>query len=275
MSAIDVKNLSYAYAKDKDDPLYILNDLSFSINKGEYVSIIGHNGSGKSTLMKLLIGLFEPLSGEIYIMDEKMDEKSVDRLRLNLGIVFQNPDNQFIGATVKDDIAFGLENHCVPHENMHPIVLEYAKKVGMDKYLDKEPSALSGGQKQRVALASALCMKPNILLLDEATAMLDPKGRREIIELAHKMKKENPDMTIISVTHHMDEAYLSDRVIVLNKGQILLDNTPKKVFENEEVLKRIGLDLPFNLALTKSLKKAGFSIEIDEEESEVINKLCR
>jgi len=275
VKAIDVKNLSYAYSKEGDNPVCILNDLSFSINKGEYVSIIGHNGSGKSTLMKLLIGLFEPLSGEIYIMEEKMDEKSIDRLRLNLGIVFQNPDNQFIGATVKDDIAFGLENHCVPHLEMDPIILEYAKKVGMDKYLDKEPSALSGGQKQRVALASALCMKPNILLLDEATAMLDPKGRREIIDLAHKMKKDNPDMTIISVTHHMDEAYLSDRVIVLNKGQILLDNTPEKVFENEEVIKRIGLDLPFNIALNKALKNASFDIEIDDEESEVINKLCR
>ena len=275
MKAIDVKNLSYAYSKEGDNPVCILNDLSFSINKGEYVSIIGHNGSGKSTLMKLLIGLFEPLSGEIYIIEEKMDEKSIDRLRLNLGIVFQNPDNQFIGATVKDDIAFGLENHCVPHLEMDPIILEYAKKVGMDKYLDKEPSALSGGQKQRVALASALCMKPNILLLDEATAMLDPKGRREIIDLAHKMKKDNPDMTIISVTHHMDEAYLSDRVIVLNKGQILLDNTPEKVFENEEVIKRIGLDLPFNIALNKALKNASFDIEIDDEESEVINKLCR
>ena len=275
MKAIDVKNLSYAYSKEGDNSVCILNDLSFSINKGEYVSIIGHNGSGKSTLMKLLIGLFEPLSGEIYIMEEKMDEKSIDRLRLNLGIVFQNPDNQFIGATVKDDIAFGLENHCVPHLEMDPIILEYAKKVGMDKYLDKEPSALSGGQKQRVALASALCMKPNILLLDEATAMLDPKGRREIIDLAHKMKKDNPDMTIISVTHHMDEAYLSDRVIVLNKGQILLDNTPEKVFENEEVIKRIGLDLPFNIALNKALKNASFDIEIDDEESEVINKLCR
>ena len=275
MKAIDVKNLSYAYSKEGDNPVCILNDLSFSINKGEYVSIIGHNGSGKSTLMKLLIGLFEPLSGEIYIMEEKMDEKSIDRLRLNLGIVFQNPDNQFIGATVKDDIAFGLENHCVPHLEMDPIILEYAKKVGMDKYLDKEPSALSGGQKQRVALASALCMKPNILLLDEATAMLDPKGRREIIDLAHKMKKDNPDMTIISVTHHMDEAYLSDRVIVLNKGQILLDNTPEKVFENEEIIKRIGLDLPFNIALNKALKNASFDIEIDDEESEVINKLCR
>lgn len=275
MKAIDVKNLSYAYSKEGDNSVCILNDLSFSINKGEYVSIIGHNGSGKSTLMKLLIGLFEPLSGEIYIMEEKMDEKSIDRLRLNLGIVFQNPDNQFIGATVKDDIAFGLENHCVPHLEMDPIILEYAKKVGMDKYLDKEPSALSGGQKQRVALASALCMKPNILLLDEATAMLDPKGRREIIDLAHKMKKDNPDMTIISVTHHMDEAYLSDRVIVLNKGQILLDNTPEKVFENEEIIKRIGLDLPFNIALNKALKNASFDIEIDDEESEVINKLCR
>ena len=276
MYSLEVNNLNYAYQKEEHNDSYlILKNLSFKIKKGEYVTFIGHNGSGKSTLMKLLVSLLEPTSGEIKIMDEVVTNKNVDRLRKNIGIVFQNPDNQFIGATVRDDIAFGLENNLVPTIEMDPIINEYAKKVGMDKYLDKEPSSLSGGQKQRVAIAGALCMRPSILLLDEATAMLDPKGRKEIVELTHIMKKENPDMTIISVTHHMDEAFLSDRIIVLNKGEILLDDTPINVYKNKELLLKIGLDLPFIMKLKSSLKEAGFHIEEDEEESEVIKKLCR
>ena len=276
MYSLEVNNLNYAYQKEeKDSSSFVLKNLSFKIKKGEYVTFIGHNGSGKSTLMKLLVSLLDPTSGEIKIMDEVVTNKNVDRLRKNIGIVFQNPDNQFIGATVRDDIAFGLENNRIPTIEMDPIVNEYAKKVGMDKYLDKEPSSLSGGQKQRVAIAGALCMKPSILLLDEATAMLDPKGRKEIVELTHMMKKENPDMTIISVTHHMDEAFLSDRIIVLNKGEILLDDTPINVYKNKELLLKIGLDLPFIMKLKSSLKEAGFNIEEDDEESEVIKKLCR
>ena len=276
MYSLEVNNLNYAYQKEENnDSSLILKNLSFKIKKGEYVTFIGHNGSGKSTLMKLLVSLLEPTSGEIKIMDEVVTNKNVDRLRKNIGIVFQNPDNQFIGATVRDDIAFGLENNLVPTIEMDPIINEYAKKVGMDKYLDKEPSSLSGGQKQRVAIAGALCMKPSILLLDEATAMLDPKGRKEIVELTHMMKKENHDMTIISVTHHMDEAFLSDRIIVLNKGEILLDDTPINVYKNKELLLKIGLDLPFIMKLKSSLKEAGFHIVEDEEESEVIKKLCR
>lgn len=276
MYSLEVNNLNYAYQKEeKDSSSFVLKNLSFKIKKGEYVTFIGHNGSGKSTLMKLLVSLLDPTSGEIKIMDEVVTNKNVDRLRKKIGIVFQNPDNQFIGATVRDDIAFGLENNLVPTIEMDPIINEYAKKVGMDKYLDKEPSSLSGGQKQRVAIAGALCMKPSILLLDEATAMLDPKGRKEIVELTHMMKKENPDMTIISVTHHMDEAFLSDRIIVLNKGEILLDDTPVNVYKNKELLLKIGLDLPFIMKLKSSLKEAGFHIGEDEEESEVIKKLCR
>ena len=276
MYSLEVNNLNYAYQKeDVANSSFLLKDLSFKIKKGEYVTFIGHNGSGKSTLMKLLVSLLEPSSGEIKIMGEVVNNKTIDKLRKNIGIVFQNPDNQFIGATVKDDIAFGLENNRVSRELMDPIIEEYAKKVGMDKYLDKEPSSLSGGQKQRVAIAGALCMKPSILLLDEATAMLDPKGRKEIVELTHLMKKENPDMTIISVTHHMDEAFLSDRVIVLNKGEILLDGSPFEVFKNKEVLKNIGLDLPFLMKLKYSLIEKGYKINEDDEESEVINKLCR
>ena len=158
---------------------------------------------------------------------------------------------------------------------MDPLISEYAKKVGMNKYLDKEPSSLSGGQKQRVAIASTLSMKPSILLMDESTAMLDPKGRKEIVELTHKMRQENKDMTIISVTHHMEEAFLSDRVIVLNKGQVVLQGTPKEVFLNEQVLKNIGLDLPFSMKVNSLLKSEGFPVELDSSEKEVISLLCR
>lgn len=276
MYSLEVENINYSYQKnDTDKSSLILNDLSFKINKGEYVTFIGHNGSGKSTLMKIIVGLLEPNSGNIKIMNETFDIKTMDSLKKRIGIVFQNPDNQFIGATVRDDIAFGLENNLVKREEMDPIILEYSKKVGMDKYLDKEPSSLSGGQKQRVAIAGALCMKPDILLLDEATAMLDPKGRKEIIELIHLMKKENPDMTIISVTHHMDEAFNSDRIIVLNEGKIILDDTPINVFNNKELILKIGLDLPFIMKLKKSLIEGGFDILDSDSESEVINKICR
>ncbi len=278
MNAIEVKSLFYAYEYDKDNnPKYILNDLSFEIKQGEYVTFIGHNGSGKSTLMKLLVGLLEANKGHIFINDEELDVngKNIDSIRKNIGIVFQNPDNQFIGSTVKDDIAFGLENNCIKHEDMDPIILEYAKKVGMDEYLDREPSNLSGGQKQRVAIAGALCMKPNILLLDEATAMLDPKGRKEIVDLTHKMRKDNNNMTIVSVTHHMEEAFLSDRIIVLNDGKVYFQGTPKEIFQKRDLLKNVGLDLPFDLKLKEQLINNGFDIEIDDDIKEVGRKLCR
>ena len=276
MKVIEVNNLYYSYSQENEDNFYyVLNDLSFSIEKGEYVTFIGHNGSGKSTLMKLLIGLLEANKGSIKIMGEELSEKTLDNIRKKVGIVFQNPDNQFIGATVRDDIAFGLENNCIPRIEMDPLISEYAKKVGMNKYLDKEPSSLSGGQKQRVAIASTLSMKPSILLMDESTAMLDPKGRKEIVELTHKMRQENKDMTIISVTHHMEEAFLSDRVIVLNKGQVVLQGTPKEVFLNEQVLKNIGLDLPFSMKVNSLLKSEGFPVELYSSEKEVISLLCR
>lgn len=275
MYSLEVENLNYSYQKNDDESSLILDNLSFKIEKGEYVTFIGHNGSGKSTLMKLLVGLLEPNSGSIKIMNEVFNVDTMDSLKKRIGIVFQNPDNQFIGATVRDDIAFGLENNLVKQEEMDPIILEYSKKVGMDKYLDKEPSSLSGGQKQRVAIAGALCMKPDILLLDEATAMLDPKGRKEIIELVHLMKKENPNMTIISVTHHMDEAFRSDRIIVLNEGKIILDDTPINVFKNKDLILKIGLDLPFMMKLKHSLIEGGFNVLEFDSESEVINKICR
>ena len=244
-SAVRLEHLSYSYKNDDNinEEDLTINDVNFDIYEGEYVALIGHNGSGKSTLAKLIIGLYVQLKGQIYIFDQEMNDDNVYELRRNLGIIFQNPDNQFIGSTVRDDIAFGLENDCIDTDTMKVLVDEFAEKVGMKEYLDKEPSNLSGGQKQRVAIAGALARKPKILIMDEATAMLDPKGRRDIRNLIKKMKDENPGLTIISITHDIDEAYQADKVIVLNKGKVFLSGTPEEVFEQSDKLLSIKLDI--------------------------------
>lgn len=269
---IEVNNLTFSYDKDKK----ILDDVSFYINKGEYVTLIGHNGSGKSTLAKLLSFLLEPESGEIYIDKEKLDEKSVGNIRNKIGIVFQNPDNQFIGATVEDDIAFGLENRMVETSKMHELVHEFASKVGMINELKKEPEELSGGQKQRVAIAGILALNLKIIIFDEATSMLDPEGVEEIRNLILKMKKEDKDLTFISITHDVEECFLSDRVIILNEGKIFKNDSPFKVFENEEDIKNIGLDIPFIMKLKKALKKENVEIEKDFNSLEELAKyICQ
>ena len=237
---LEVKNLNYKYEKDVDT----LNDISFSINKGEYVTLIGHNGSGKSTLAKLLCYLLEPTSGEIYLNGEKEDEKNISMIRKTIGIVFQNPDNQFIGSTVED-------------------VREYAKKVHMDQFLAKEPSEISGGQKQRVAIAGILALGLKIIIFDEATSMLDPEGVEDIKRLILNMKKEDKDLTFISITHDIEEAYNSDRVIILNKGKLFKDGKPEDVFSNFNDIKNIGLDLPFAIKIKNSLNEKGILIPKD------------
>lgn len=273
-SCIRLENISYSYSDDENAD-YALKDVSFDIHEGEYISLIGHNGSGKSTLAKLIIGLYVQLEGFIYIFDEVMTDENVFDLRKNIGIIFQNPDNQFIGSTVRDDIAFGLENDQVPSSEMDAKIEEYARKVGMLDYLDKEPSNLSGGQKQRVAIAGALVRNPKILIMDEATAMLDPKGRREIRELVNSMKKEMKDLTIISITHDIDEAYQSDRVIVMNKGSVVTIGTPEEVFEDDEKLLAINLDIPFFQKLERELKDLDVDIKGVRTTSDLVNKLCR
>lgn len=276
-SAVRLEHLSYSYKNDDNinEEDLTINDVNFDIYEGEYVALIGHNGSGKSTLAKLIIGLYVQLKGQIYIFDQEMNDDNVYELRRNLGIIFQNPDNQFIGSTVRDDIAFGLENDCIDTDTMKILVDEFAEKVGMKEYLDKEPSNLSGGQKQRVAIAGALARKPKILIMDEATAMLDPKGRRDIRNLIKKMKDENPGLTIISITHDIDEAYQADKIIVLNKGKVFLSGTPEEVFEQSDKLLSIKLDIPFFHKLNKELKKEGINIDGVGTLEGLVQKLCR
>lgn len=257
MNKIEIKNLSFSYNKGES----ILNHVSLKVREGSYVSVIGHNGSGKSTLAKLIIGLLAPDDGEIYIDDELVTHKNIRKIRRKIGLVFQNPDNQFIGATVEDDIAFGLENRKIPREKMQEIIKNYAKRVGMDEFLEKEPSNLSGGQKQRVAIAGALSLNPEILILDEATSMLDPKGKKDIRELVEEMKKENPNLTILSITHDVEEAFLSDEVIVLSHGEVAFKGKPEEVFAKREALSSLNLDLPFILDLKDKLKAENINID--------------
>lgn len=257
MKIIEVNHLSYKY----NETDVAINDVSFSIDAGKYVAIIGHNGSGKSTFAKLLMGLLEPNENSIKEFGITLDRKSVHELRNRMGIVFQNPDNQFVGATVRDDLAFGLENRCIKREDMDAIINEYAEKVNMVEFLDKEPENLSGGQKQRVAIAGVLSMNPEIVIFDEATAMLDPKGKREIRETILKMKKENPNMTILSITHDIEEAYQADEVIAFNDGKVVFQGKPEEVLKDEKQLQDIGLDIPFVVSLRNKLEARGIKVD--------------
>ena len=256
MSVIDIKNVTFSYSQNNET----IKDINLSIEKGRFVSIVGHNGCGKSTLAKLLVGLLTPEKGEIYINDELLTRKNVNKIRQKMALVFQNPDNQFIGATVEDDIAFGLENKCVAHEQMQDIINEYAGEVGMINFLKKEPSMLSGGQKQRVAIAGALALYPEIIIFDESTSMLDPKGKRDIRELILKMKQNNPDLTVISITHDIEEAYESDEVIVMSGGKIVTSGNPKIVLKDKELMNQVGIQMPFILALQDTFKEKGFKV---------------
>ena len=227
MDAVKVENLFYSY----DNQDMTIDDISFTIPQGSYTTIIGHNGSGKSTVAKLLLGLLEKKSGNIYINDLELNYENLDKIRNNIGIVFQNPDNQFIGSTVRDDIAFGLENHCFAREDMDPIIEEIAQEVNMTKFLDSEPTNLSGGQKQRVAIASVLAMNLNIIVFDEATSMLDPTGKRDINRLIKKIH-EQKGITVISITHDIEEVSQSDNVLVIDNGKLAMSGKPEEVFKN-------------------------------------------
>lgn len=271
MEALSVKNLSFSYTEEK----LTLDNVSFEVERGSYVSLLGHNGSGKSTLAKLLVGLFPNFKGEITISGVLLNRENINTIRNKVSIVFQNPDNQFIGVTVEDDIAFSLENRCVSREEMQKLVREYADKVGMGQFLGKEPGYLSGGQKQRVAIADALVINPEILILDEATSMLDPKGKREVLRLIAKMRVENPNLTVISITHDIEEAYLSDKIILLNEGKVVASDTPKKLFNNPQIIKDYKLDIPFEMKLRKALKDSGIAISDNDSLEEIGDKICQ
>ncbi len=270
MGIVEVKNLSFSY--DQEDNA--VDDVSFSVEEGSYTTIIGHNGSGKSTVAKLIAGLLEKKSGTIMIDSMELNEENLKKIRSRVGIVFQNPDNQFIGSTVRDDIAFGLENHCVPQQDMDGIIEEFAARVRMTEYLNSEPTRLSGGQKQRVAIAGVLAMGPKILIFDEATSMLDPQGKDEIKKVINDIHRKS-GLTILSITHDIEEVTSGDYVIAMNDGKIAMTGTPEEIFANEKKLKEIRLDLPFSVKLEKELVKKGLKLEKSLTMEGLVEQLCR
>ncbi|MHB8096269.1 MAG: energy-coupling factor transporter ATPase [Erysipelotrichaceae bacterium] len=270
MNPIEVKDLNFSY----DQHLDVVKDVSFTVERGTYTTLIGHNGSGKSTIAKLIIGLLEKEQGSILIDGEELNNDTVESIRKKIGIVFQNPDNQFIGATVRDDIAFGLENHQVDPTEMDAIIEKYAGEVGMIEYLNHEPTRLSGGQKQRVAIAGILAMKPEILILDEATSMLDPEGKEDINALVKQLHKEN-NMTILSITHDVEEVMKSDHVIVMYEGRIVKDGHPSKIMLNEQELVRLKLDAPYSVKLSNELSKLGIKVNNSWNLEGMVDELCQ
>lgn len=269
-SIIDVKNLSFRYKESQE--YYDVKDITFHVKRGEWLSIVGHNGSGKSTTVRLIDGLLEAESGEIVIDGQRLTEENVWNIRRQIGMVFQNPDNQFVGATVEDDVAFGLENQGLSRQEMKKRVEEALDLVGMLDFKKREPARLSGGQKQRVAIAGVVALRPAILILDEATSMLDPEGRRELIETVKGIRKDY-DMTVISITHDLEEVAMSDRVLVMKKGEIESTSSPRELFSRND-LDQIGLDDPFANQLKNSLNQHGYDLpENYLTESELEDKL--
>ncbi|MBZ2039027.1 energy-coupling factor transporter ATPase [Streptococcus sanguinis] len=253
---IEVRNLKYKY--DSESENYTLNDVSFQVKKGEWLSIVGHNGSGKSTTVRLIDGLLEAESGDIIISGDKLTAENVWEKRRQIGMVFQNPDNQFVGATVEDDVAFGLENQGLDYDLMVELVQQALELVGMQDFKEREPARLSGGQKQRVAVAGVVALRPDIIILDEATSMLDPEGRLDLIQIVKKIKDSN-QLTVISITHDLDEIALSDRVLVMKEGQVESTATPRELFSRED-LEELGLDQPFVNQVKTALRQSGLPL---------------
>lgn len=251
---IEIKNLKFKYNQDQTS--YTLNDVSFHVKRGEWLSIVGHNGSGKSTTARLIGGLLVADSGQIIVDGQELTEETVWDIRDKIGMVFQNPDNQFVGATVEDDVAFGLENKGLPYKEMVSRVQEALSFVGMMDFKDREPARLSGGQKQRVAIAGIIAMRPSILILDEATSMLDPEGRQELIQYIKDIRQQY-GMTVLSITHDLDEVAMSNRVLVLKQGKVESISSPRELFSRGSELVDLGLDIPFSALLTQKLKNQG------------------
>ena len=270
MEKIKFEHVSYSY----DHETNAIDDVSFEIEEGSYTAIIGHNGSGKSTIAKLMIDLLERDKGNIYIDKMELCDETLFAIRDKIGIVFQNPDNQFIGATVADDIAFGLENHQVESERMQEIIDRFAAKVNMTKYMQSEPTKLSGGQKQRVAIAGVLAMAPSILIFDEATSMLDPQGKAEINHQIQEIHKENK-LTIISITHDIEEVAHADHVIVLDKGKVVMQGSPVDVLKREQQLIDLRLDIPFSMKFLKELHAHNIKTKQCITMEGLVDELCR
>jgi len=253
---IEFRNVSFRYG---DEQPWVLKNVSFEIYEKEWIAIIGHNGSGKSTIAKLLNGLLFPQKGEILIGGVQVNEKTIWDVRKEVGMVFQNPDNQFVGTTVQDDVAFGMENRGFSRKEMVNRIDATLKAVGMQDYLLTEPHRLSGGQKQRVAIASVLAISPKVLILDEATAMLDPRGRAEIMQTVADVQRQN-ELSLITITHDLQEVVQAERVIVMNEGEIWEEATPRDIFSRKDELTQIGLDVPFVAKLAEALKGKGISL---------------
>ena len=260
---IRAENLSFSY-ETENGAIPAVRDLSVTIGKGEYVAVLGHNGSGKSTFAKLLNMILTPTSGKLFVAGEELtgdafDEEALFRLRAKVGMVFQNPDNQIVASVVEEDVAFGPENLGIPYEEMHERVKDALRAVDMTEYAKHAPSRLSGGQKQRVAIAGVIAMRPECMILDESTAMLDPRGRREVLDVVERLNREL-GITLIHITHYMDEAARADRILVIEGGHLILDGTPKEVFSEVARLESVGLEAPQGTKLLYELKAAGLSL---------------
>ena len=270
---LSFSQVSFSYTPEDELARRAVQDVSFSVQEGEWIAVVGHNGSGKSTMAKLMSGLLFPQQGEVRVLQNQLTEENLWETRSQIGIVFQNPDNQFVGATVQDDVAFSLENNGVPYEEMVKRVHEALTQVKMADFLNHEPHHLSGGQKQRVAIAGALAMYPKLLILDEATSMLDPQGRDEVLATVQQLR-EQIGLTVLSITHDLEEAMLADRIIFMNDGKKHAEGTPTEIFALGDELVKYGLDLPFAMKMTRLLQAEGVSLVGQHmTEEELVNDL--
>ncbi|WP_027415390.1 energy-coupling factor transporter ATPase [Aneurinibacillus terranovensis] len=256
---VRLQDIQFGYDPTSPDELAV-RGVSLEVREREFLSIIGHNGSGKSTMAKMLNGLLLPVSGTVNVDGlSTANEEELWRIRRRVGMVFQNPDNQFVAPTVEDDIAFGLENIGVPREEMESRIMDALEKVGMTEFRQAEPHRLSGGQKQRVAIAAMLAIRPKVLVLDEATAMLDPRGRKEVLEVVKKMNRD-AGMTVIQITHYLEETLTSDRIVVMDNGQAVGEGSPDVIYKQADWLRRLGLDVPFACDVQYRLRQKGIQL---------------
>jgi len=272
VALLEAKNVSFSYDKVNK----VISNVSLSVERGEYIAVIGRNGSGKSTLAKLFNGLLKPDDGEILVDGlNVLEKKNLFEIRKRVGVVFQNPDNQLVASIVEDDVAFGPENLGVKRQEIGERIEFALKSVGMEKFRKSSPTRLSGGQKQRIAIAGVLALKPEVIILDESTAMLDPKGRKEVLEVVDKLNKEQ-GVTVLTITHYMEEVVHADKVIVLENGKIALSGTPTQIFSQKEELKRFGLELPLPAIIAQKLKEKGLPLSSEIlTEKQLGEELCR